>query len=313
MNLTSPPFNGEFILSITIGIFVNPRKKQVRRPLQQLNDWIKEVKPDASFILRDYDSPYTEESYSHITYRSETEILDAAQVILTLGGDGTILRTVKAIGSRGIPVLGVNLGGLGFLADTSPEGFLEHIKAIIDGHFLIEERSLLSCKVNNGEKIFTAFNDFVIDKAGFSRVIEINTTIDGHLLNSYIADALILSTPSGSTGYSLSAGGPIVIPQTNVFIINPICPHSLTNRPVVIPDTSLVKIRVATEHKEVSLICDGFTAASLPSGTELEFKKAEYGVKLVKMKEREFFETMRSKLRWGEDFRNKDRWSYHNS
>ncbi len=300
-------------MSIAIGIFVNPRKKQVKLPLEQLNAWIKKNRPDASFILRDYDSPYTEKSYSHITYRSEQEILEAAQIIVTLGGDGTILRTVKAIGSRGIPVLGVNLGGLGFLADTPPEGFLEHIKAIIDGDYLIEERSLLNCRVNNGEESFTAFNDFVIDKAGFSRVIEINTIIDGHLLNSYIADALILSTPSGSTGYSLSAGGPIVIPQTNVFIINPICPHSLTNRPVVIPDTSLVKIRVATEHKEVSLICDGFTAASLPSGTELELKKAEYSVKLVKMKEREFFETMRSKLRWGEDFRNKNRWSYHNS
>ncbi len=278
-----------------------------------MNSWIKKTKPKATFFLRDYDSPYTDTHYSHIPYRSEQAILEAAQVIFTLGGDGTILRTVKAIGPRGIPVLGVNLGGLGFLADTPPEGFLEHIKAIIEGRYLIEERSLLNCRVNNGKQSFTAFNDFVIDKAGFSRVIEINTAIDGHLLNSYIADALILSTPSGSTGYSLSAGGPIVIPQSSVFIINPICPHSLTNRPVVIPDTSLIKIRVATEHKEVSLICDGFTAASLPSGTELEFKKADYSVKLVKMKEREFFETMRSKLRWGEDFRNKNRWSYHNS
>ena len=304
---------GSLILSITIGIFVNPRKKQVQLPLEQLNAWIEQESPEASFLLRDYDSPYTEESYSHITYRTEREILDAAHVILTLGGDGTILRTVKAIGPRGIPVLGVNLGGLGFLADTPPEGLLDHVQAIIEGRYLIEERSLLRCRINNGEQSFTAFNDFVIDKAGFSRVIEINTVIDGHLLNSYIADALILSTPSGSTGYSLSAGGPIVIPQTNVFIINPICPHSLTNRPVVIPDTSHVQIRVATEHKEVSLICDGLTAASLPSGTELEFTKADYSVKLVKMQEREFFETMRSKLRWGEDFRNKNRWSYHNS
>ena len=300
-------------MSVTVGIFVNPRKKQVRQPLAQLNNWIKQTKPDASFLLRDYDSPYTDENYSHISYRSEKEILKAAKVILTLGGDGTILRTVKAIGPRGIPVLGVNLGGLGFLADTPPEIFLDYIEAVVKGHYLIEERSLLHCRVNKGEQNFTAFNDFVIDKAGFSRVIEINTTVNGHLLNSYIADALILSTPSGSTGYSLSAGGPIVIPQSHVFIINPICPHSLTNRPVVIPDTSLVKIRVATEYKEVSLICDGFTAASLPSGTELEFQKADYSVKLIKMKEREFFETMRNKLRWGEDFRNKNRWSYTNS
>jgi len=300
-------------LRITFGIFVNPRKQQVRNPLKQLNKWIELTQPAAEFLLCESESPYIDKTYSHLAKASEQEIFQKSEIIITLGGDGTILRTMQAIGDRRIPVLGVNLGGLGFLADTSPEAFIDHINSILTGHYLIEERALLHCSVNKGEYSFVAFNDLVIDKAGFSRVIEISTRIDGDLLNSYIADALILSTPSGSTGYSLSAGGPIVIPQTNVFIINPICPHSLTNRPVVVPDTSVITIKVATEFKEVNLLRDGQLVAALPSGTEFEFSKANYTAHLVKMKKREFLETIRTKLHWGEDFRNKQRWSYEDS
>lgn len=292
---------------------MNPRKEQVRLPLDQLDRWIDKKKPLASFILCDYDSPFTKSSYKNIQPVSEKDIIDQADIVLTLGGDGTILRTVQAIGSSSIPILGVNLGGLGFLADTPPDAFIEHIQSFIEGRYILEERSLLQCRVGDSTENFVAFNDMVIDKAGFSRVIEIVTRIDGHLLNSYIADALILSTPSGSTGYSLSAGGPIVIPQTDVFIINPICPHSLTNRPVVVPNDSIITLKVATEHKEVNLFRDGQLVASLPSGTKFEFSKAPYKMKLVKMKEREFFEILRSKLHWGEDFRDKNRWSYKDS
>lgn len=300
-------------MKITFGIVVNPRKEQVRLPLNQLEQWIDDKKPSASFILCDYDSPYTKSSYKSINPVNEEQIIEQADILLTLGGDGTILRTVQVIGSRSIPILGVNLGGLGFLADTPPDAFIEHIESFIDGHYILEERAMLQCRVNEGAEKYFAFNDMVIDKAGFSRVIEIITRIDGHLLNSYIADALILSTPSGSTGYSLSAGGPIVIPQTEVLIINPICPHSLTNRPVVVPNDSIITLKVSTEHKEVNLFRDGQLVASLPSGTRFEFTKSPYKMKLVKMKEREFFEILRSKLHWGEDFRDKNRWSYMDS
>lgn len=299
-------------MSITFGIIVNPRKEQVSLPLHRLNEWINTTNPPAGFILCDYNSPYVDSSYSNIQHVTERELILKADIVLTLGGDGTILRTVQAIGAQNIPILGVNLGGLGFLADTPPDAFIEHIQSFIEGKYFIEERAMLQCKVNDADD-YVAFNDMVIDKAGFSRVIEIVTRIDGHLLNSYIADALILSTPSGSTGYSLSAGGPIVIPQTDVFIINPICPHSLTNRPVVVPNKSVISLKVATEHKEVNLFRDGQLVASLPSGTKFEFSKAPYKMKLVKMKEREFFEILRSKLHWGEDFRDKNRWSYNDS
>jgi len=292
------------------GIFVNPRKEQVIQPLKQLEQWIADTNPDALFLLCTFGSQYTQKEYRGLQIVSEQTILDQAEIIITLGGDGTILRTVKSIGTKQIPILGVNLGGLGFLADTPPEIFLNYIQACIEGRYLLEERALLQCSINDGKKSFVAFNDVVVDKAGFSRVIEIVTHVDGHLLNSYVADALIISTPSGSTGYSLSAGGPIVIPQTKVIIINPICPHSLTNRPVVVPSDAVIRLRVATEYKEINIFRDGQLELSVPSGTEFEITTARFGVQLIKMKEREFFETMRSKLHWGEDFRNKKRWSY---
>ena len=300
-------------MSINFGIIVNPRKIQVKDPLDRLDHWIRTSKPKADFLLCTHDSPYTKNTYEAFRQTSEDELLNNSDVILTLGGDGSILKSAQSIGNRQIPIMGVNLGGLGFLADTPIEKFIDHVESVIAGEYRIEKRALITCIVNGGEFKFVAFNDLVIDKAGFSRVIEINTKIDGILLNSYIADALILSTPTGSTGYSLSAGGPIVIPQTDVFIINPICPHSLTNRPVVIPSDSKVTIKVATEFKEVNLFRDGQLVASLPSGSEFEFFKADYTVNLVKMKEREFFETLRNKLNWGDDFRDKNRWSYEDS
>jgi len=297
----------------TIGVFVNPRKSQVLAPLDQLERWIHLNKPNVKFLLCAYNSPYTREKYDQLELADEKKIIHESDAIITLGGDGTILKTVQSVGETGIPILGVNLGGLGFLAETPPDLLLNHLESLLQGHYLIEERSLLNCRVNDTQEIYYAINDLVFDKAGFARVIEIVTKVDKRLLNSYIADAMIISTPTGSTGYSLSAGGPIVIPQTKVFIINPICPHSLTNRPVVVADESKICIQVNTEHKEVNLFRDGRKAGSYPSGTRFHISKADFTIKMVRIKNRGFFETLRRKLNWGEDFRDKNRWSYANS
>jgi NAD+ kinase len=230
---------------------------------------------------------------------------------LTLGGDGTILRAVQAITDKQIPILGVNLGGLGFLADTSPEKMINNLEAYLSENYFIENRIVLKCKIENDDQTYYALNDFVIDKSGFSRVIEIITHVDENLLNSYVADGLIISTPTGSTGYSLSAGGPILVPKTNVFIINPICPHSLTNRPVVINDNSQITLQVYTEYKEMNIYRDGQFVNNYPSGILINISKASFAIKLIKMKEMSFFETLRNKLHWGEDFRDKKRWSYN--
>ena len=295
-----------------IGIIVNPRKEKVHTPLESLDKWIGKTRPDAEFILCTYNSIYVKEQYKNLPLVSEEEILNKSEIIVTLGGDGTILRAVHSIGPSEIPILGVNLGGLGFLAETAPDMLTSHLQAYLSNNYVIENRTIMKCYVEKTNYTFYAFNDIVIDKAGFSRVIEIETHIDECLLNSYIADALILSTPTGSTGYSLSAGGPIVIPQTNVFIVNPICPHSLTNRPVVVPNDSVISIKVFTEYKEVNVFRDGQMDKSYPSGASFVITKGEYPAKLIKTKEKGFYDTLRNKLLWGKDFRDKDHWSYKN-
>lgn len=302
---------------LTIGILVNPRKEQIIIPLEILENWQKNNQKsgtfDVEFLLCPFESKFIKEQFKYLKTAGIDEIINSAQMILTLGGDGTMLRTVQLVADKQIPILGVNLGGLGFLAETLPEELSTHLENYLNGKYFIEERSLLECNIPGSGETYFAFNDLVIDKAGFSRVIEIATKVDGSLLNSYIADALIISTPTGSTAYSLSAGGPIMAPETRAFIINPICPHSLTNRPVVVPDTSEIHLNVYTEFEEVKLFRDGQLINGYPSGTKFHISKANFVVKLIKMKERSFYETLRNKLHWGEDFRDKKRWSYTNA
>ena len=301
----------------TIGILVNPRKEQIVVPLNILNEWQKENlqsgRYNVEFLLSAVEARAVDHRFEYLKRADAQTILERAQIILAFGGDGTILRTVQLVGPREIPIMGVNLGGLGFLAEATPEDLTRDLEDYLNGRYHIEERSLLECRIEDTNEKYFAFNDLVIDKAGFSRVIQIVTHVDNSLLNSYIADALIISTPTGSTGYSLSAGGPIVVPEANVFIINPICPHSLTNRPVVVPDTSNIRLQVHTEFKEVKLFRDGHEVSGYPSGTVFLITRANFSVRLIKMEHHSFYETLRNKLHWGEDFRNKKRWTYKNA
>lgn len=231
-------------------------------------------------------------------------------MIITLGGDGTLLRAASKLEKGSIKILGVNLGGLGFLANTSPANFISQIENYITGDYLIDERAMLYCTINGVKESFTALNDIVIDKAGFSRVIQIDAKINGNLLNSYIADGLIVSTPTGSTGYSLSAGGPILTPNTNVFVLNPICPHSLTNRPMVIADDNEISIQVWTESSSFNVLRDGTKQGEFSSGTKIQIRKSPYKIEFIQNKSHNFFKTLSKKLSWGGDFRNKKRWTY---
>jgi NAD+ kinase len=297
---------------LTIGIIINPRKEEVQKYLKKIDDWLAtKSEQQIQVLVCTYQSKYLKYAFNFVEECDEKRLLKESKLILTLGGDGTILRAVQAVTDKMIPILGVNLGGLGFLADTPPDKMVHNLEAFLSGNYFIEERIVLKCQIENNKQIFYAFNDLVIDKSGFSRVIEIITSVDEKLLNSYVADGLIISTPTGSTGYSLSAGGPIVVPQTNVFIVNPICPHSLTNRPVVISDDSHITLQVFTEYKEINLYKDGQFVNNYPSGIIFNISKAEFVIKLIKMKEMTFFETLRNKLHWGEDFRDKKRWSFN--
>jgi NAD+ kinase len=296
--------------NITIGVIINPRKEEVLHYLKEIDNWLTETGKKIRVLVCPYESSYLPDAFKRIEICNEENLLKICCLLLTLGGDGTILRAVNVVGDLEIPIMGVNLGGLGFLADTPPEKMIDNLEAYIAGNYVKEDRVMLKCRVRNTDEVYYAFNDLVFDKSGFSRVIEIITHVDNNLLNYYIADGLIISTPTGSTGYSLSASGPIVIPQTKVFIINPICPHSLTNRPVVISDESVISLQVYTEYKEINFYKDGQFVCDYPSGVVFEVSKAKFVVKLIKMKGTTFYDTLRNKLHWGEDFRDKKRWSF---
>jgi NAD+ kinase len=293
-----------------IGILLNPRKDNVDGLLNLFDNWADAYKDRYSFLLCTFGSVYITNNFKNLRLSSEQVIVKSSELLITLGGDGTLLRAVNILGNYDVKILGVNLGGLGFLANTPPEKLLEHTENFISGNFIIDERTMFQCRINGKKGSFTALNDVVVDKAGSSRVIQIATKIDGKLLNSYIADGLIISTATGSTGYSLSAGGPIITPNTNVIILNPICPHSLSNRPVVIDDHSVVTVQVWTESETFHVLRDGTKQGEYASGSILTVKKFSKTIKFVQNKSHNFFKTLSKKLSWGEDFRDKNRWTY---
>jgi NAD+ kinase len=221
------------------------------------------------------------------------------QLIASFGGDGTLLHTAQIIGNYEIPILGINLGGLGFLTSSTIEKAWTHIDDFFKKKLKVEQRSVLKLNIDRQPPHYF-LNDFVIDKAGFSRLITIRTEVEGYLLNSYIADGIIISTPTGSTAYSLANGGPIVVPSTNSFIINPICPHTLSNRPIIISDELKIAIHIESEQGKFNIFGDGQMIGTFPLQTEIRLHKAEHCVRLVQTPEHEFFTILREKLGWGE-------------
>ncbi len=231
------------------------------------------------------------------------ELIENSDIIISFGGDGTILATARLVGSHEIPILGVNLGKLGFLAEIAPEEVFEFIKKICKGKYRVDERMVLEAKVAGESESYFGLNDIVLDKAGSTRMVNIETYINDEYLITYTADGLIISTPTGSTAYSLAAGGPIIIPSSRVIVVTPICPHTLTARPIVIPDDSIIKVEIEFYGKEILLTADGQIERKLKPPVEITIKKANYKVKLVKRLEIGYFDVLRSKLMWGIDLR----------
>ena len=229
-------------------------------------------------------------------------------LVVAFGGDGTMLATARAIGAQETPILGVNLGGLGFLAEVVIENLTRCMEQVLAGDYRIETRLLLEATVLNRKtkgKLF-GLNDIVIDKGDFSRVIRLETYVDGEYLNTYTADGLIVSTPTGSTGYCLSTGGPILEPTLKALVVIPISPHALAARPVVIPDNRKIKIVVYTEHKRALLSADGQIESFLKSGDAVAIRKADHCVRLVMFQDKTFYELLRKKLKWSGGVENQE-------
>lgn len=225
--------------------------------------------------------------------------------LISLGGDGTLLESVTHVGKKEIPILGINMGRLGFLSNTSLEESLKVLEGIIGGDYLVESRMMAraECPENIFENMNFALNEFAVLKQDTSSMITVHTYLDGDYLNSYWADGLIISTPTGSTGYSLSCGGPIINPLSNNFVITPVSPHNLSIRPVVVPDNSIISMEVESRSKYFLVSLDS-RSHTVSSGFKFTIKREAFDAKLIKTGKHTFIDTLRQKLHWGIDSRN---------
>ncbi|MBO3272749.1 NAD kinase [Hymenobacter defluvii] len=241
----------------------------------------------------------------NITCFQRGDSLQDVQFVLSIGGDGTLLDTVTYVGSLEIPILGINTGRLGFLATINPERIAQALDALFKGHFIIEERSLIRVDTDPGvfSGINFGLNEFSILKRDTSSMIVVHTYIDGEYLNSYWADGLIVSTPTGSTGYSLSCGGPVMLPQTNNFVIAPVCPHNLNVRPLIVPDESVISFEIEGRSNNFLLSLDS-RSVTVDAGIQIAVRRETFNAHLVKLNHVNFLSTLRSKLNWGLDRRN---------
>ncbi len=238
------------------------------------------------------------------TFSSHLDIQDKADFMFSLGGDGTLLDTLTFVRDKNIPVVGINIGRLGFLANIGKDEIEAAVDAIENSSYNLDKRALLELKSNKplfGEVNY-ALNDVTIHKKDTSAMIIIHTYINGEFLNSYFADGLIVSTPTGSTGYSLSCGGPIVIPTSENFVITPIAPHNLNVRPIVVADSSVLSFEIEGRHENFFCTLDARTEPIDPS-YQLAVKKSSFTLNLVRLNDHHFLDTLRRKLMWGADVR----------
>ncbi len=282
----------------TVGIVSRPRQAEIASVAPKLIEWL-EAKGLA--VLYDH------ETSSCLTNggreRSREELASAVDLLIVLGGDGTLLSAARSLGDHPVPILPVNLGGLGFLTSVTLADLYEILEDVLAGRSRVSLRTLLDTHVVREGKVAAghrALNDVVLNKGALARIIDLKLHVDGDYVCSYKADGLILSTPTGSTAYSLAAGGPIVYPKVAAFVITPICPHALTNRPLVIPDTSRVDIRFRAGDEPVFLTIDGQVGVELQPTDKISVAKATHPLRLVRPARKTYYEILRNKLKWGE-------------
>jgi len=279
-----------------VGLVVNMRKTRKGRFLQSLIEWFKAR--DIKVVI----PQSTESMYNSSFGCPKIDFQEEVDLVITLGGDGTILGVARQVAEKGIPILGVNLGHLGFLTDLEIPDLFPALRKLIKDDYEIEYRMMLAARVlRDGSPIkdFIALNDVVINNGPISRIIKLETYLGNEYLATYRADGLIVASPTGSTAYSLSAGGPIVNPQLEVMIVTPVCPHSLNARPFILSDDQEIRIILKTDTNDVMLTIDGQVGFPLKKNDSIVVRKADVYTKLVKVKKRSFSEVLRLKFRGG--------------
>jgi NAD+ kinase len=285
-----------------IGVVVKPHRPEALETLCKLTEWL-----TACGITLVGAPAVDRERIEHetgcvIEVIAEEELPQKVDLILVLGGDGTMIATARMLGDCEVPVIGVNYGGLGYLAEFRIDELFTALESILAGDYKLEQRVMLAVELRRGDELVTTnrvLNDVVMNKSALARIIHIETYLNDQFVNLFRADGLIVSTPTGSTAYNLSAGGPIIFPTMNTVVITPICPFTLSNRPIVVPDDSVIEIRLMTEKEDVALTLDGQVGFPIQARDRVIIRKSNTTFNLVQPKNRNYFDLLRDKLRWG--------------
>jgi NAD+ kinase len=282
----------------TVGIISRPRREEIAAVVPPLMDWLRQrgirviVDSETSICVQQPDAHFKRE-----------ELAAASDLLIVFGGDGTLLAAARSLSDRAVPILPINLGGLGFLTSVTFAELYAILDDVLADRCAASERTLLEAQVVRGEAKhakYRALNDAVLNKGALARIVDLDLSVDGIFVCSYKADGLIISTPTGSTAYSLAAGGPIVQPTVSAFVITPICPHTLTNRPLVIPDSSVVDVTFRAGDAPIYLTLDGQVGVELKPTDQVVVRRSNLKLRLMNPPKKSYFEILRDKLKWGE-------------
>jgi len=285
------------------GIIANYRKPELWELLPGLVDWLLENGCGVAVTDRlagpSYQPPDGVQVYPTAT------IVRYVDMMLSIGGDGTILSTARVVGKADVPLLGIHMGGLGFLAEIPADGIYKALEQVIDGHYHLEDRMVLAVDLQHEGNIQTyyAVNDLVVDRGGSPRLLHTQVEVSGRRLNDYVADGLIVATPTGSTAYSLSAGGPIVVPTLDALTITPISPHSLAARAIVIPGNEKIVIRFDPDQEGMSMTLDGQVKFEINSQAVITSRQANWQLQMVRLPDTDYFHILRTKMGWSGEAR----------
>ena len=285
-----------------IGIVLKPHQPDALKTMCELATWLTE-RGIGLLGGPEIERERIEEKTGCAVEQVEPEELAVnADLVLVLGGDGTMIAAARLMGETEVPVLGVNYGGLGYLAEFRIEELYTALESILAGNYRLDRRVMLDVELQRGDAPATrnrVLNDIVINKSALARIIEIEAYLNRQFVNSFRADGLIVSTPTGSTAYNLSAGGPVIFPSMNAVVITPICPFTLSNRPIVVPDDAVIELCLKTEEEEVALTLDGQVGFPLQVEDRVTIRKSQTTFNIVQPTNRNYFEVLRDKLRWG--------------
>ena len=285
-----------------IGIVLKPHQPDALNTVCELLSWLS--KRDIALLGGpEFERErITEKTGCAVEQVEPEQLASSVDLVLVLGGDGTMIAAARMMGTTEVPVLGVNYGGLGYLAEFRIEELYTALESILAGDYRLDRRVMLDVELQRGDeppKRNRVLNDIVINKSALARIIEIEAFLNRQFVNSFRADGLIVSTPTGSTAYNLSAGGPVIFPSMNAVVITPICPFTLSNRPIVVPDDAVIELCLKTRQEDVRLTLDGQVGFPLQVEDRVIIRKSRTAFNLVQPMNRNYFDVLRDKLRWG--------------